>query len=165
MTAQIHDRIRFNKESYGILSVAGGPLVTPEQFGTSSEIADSSCWRRYYVVYELTDSGFYLRELTMLRRDGDYVPIDGVLPESDKESDYPTYHNLNVPVPFSGRIRIARGFIEDLYVHGGFQSPTAFRTVYDLTLENGRMVKMKDRSKVMAIGRIWDSLCRPFRFS
>jgi len=40
-------------------------------------------------------------------------------------------------------------YIEERYVHMGFQAPTAFRKVLDLTLENGRLVKHEDRSKDM----------------
>jgi len=164
MTAQIHDHVRFNKECYSLVGVAGGPLVTPEQFGVESEMCCTACHRGFYVTYDLTDSGFYLRDLTISRWERDYVHIDGVWPESKSEDDYPTYRNLNIPVPFTGQLRLATGFIEYLYVHMGFQNPTSFRTVYDLTLENGKMVKLENRSKDMAWKRVWGFMCRPFRF-
>jgi hypothetical protein len=106
----------------------------------------------------------------MSRWEGDYVPIDGVFPKRENEDDDPTYHNLNVPVPFTGQIRLARDFIEDRYVHMGFQKPTTFRTVYDLTLENGRVLNLMDRSQDMEkkrnrgiLGRIYRSLIRKIK--
>ena len=163
MTAQIHDTVRFNKELYYLVGVAGGSLVTPEQFGMQSEMHDTSCWRGFYVRYEITNSAFFLRELTMSKDDGNYSPIDGIMPEKDDEYDYPTYRNLNITVPFTGQLRLARDFIEKRYVHMGFQKPTSFMTVYDITLENGKMIKMKDRSKAMKRNRVTNLFIRPFR--
>jgi len=166
MTAQAHDHVVFNKEYFSIVGVAGGPLVTPEQFGMKGESWSTDLYRGFYANYELTKSGLFLNELRIIMMERKYLPIDGVLPEKatgDNEFAYPTYRNLKVPVPFTGQIRLARDFIGECYVHMGFQSPTAFRTVYDLTLENGRMVKLKDRSKDMEKKRNRGVLGRTFR--
>ena len=53
-------------------------------------------------------------------------------------------------VPFTGKLRLARGFIEDLYVHMGFQKPSAFETVLDISLEEGKITDIKDRSQEAA---------------
>ncbi len=112
MTAQINDTIKFNNEYFSIVGVAGEPLVTLELFGTESQMHDTFCYRGFYVLYELTGEGLCLRELTMCRWERDYVPIDGVLPTREHEDDdYPTYRNLNIPVPFTGQICLARDFI------------------------------------------------------
>jgi hypothetical protein len=52
-------------------------------------------------------------------------------------------------VPFTGKIRLARDFINELYIHMGFQKPTAFRTVLDVTINNGKIINIKDRSADM----------------
>lgn len=52
-------------------------------------------------------------------------------------------------VPFTGKIRLAKDFPEELYIHMGYQKPTAFKTVLDITLKEGRVVEIKDRSQEM----------------
>jgi len=125
----------------------GGELISPEQFGMRPEMIHTACYRGFYATYELTETGLYLRELTLCEKDGNYLPINGVLPE--KENYQASYYNLTVLVPFTGRIRFAKDFIQEMYIHMGFQRPTAFKTVYDITLDNGRVVKLNDQSKEM----------------
>jgi hypothetical protein len=56
---------------------------------------------------------------------------------------------LHVIVQFSGKIRLANGFIQEFYIHMGYQKPTSFKTVLDITLKDGRVVEIKDRSEEM----------------
>ncbi|MDP2227121.1 MAG: hypothetical protein Q8J78_06560, partial [Moraxellaceae bacterium] len=55
---------------------------------------------------------------------------------------------------FTGKIRLARDFIEELNVPTGYQKPTSFRTVLDITLKDGHIVEIKDRSEEMEKGRV-----------
>lgn len=125
----------------------GGDLISPEKFGMEPEMIHTACYRGYYATYELTEEGLFLREMTLRERNGKYMPIAGVDPE--KKEYQATYHNLNVRVPFTGKIRLAKDFVEELYIHMGFQKPTAFRTVYDVTLKEGAVLELRDRSKEM----------------
>ncbi|MHA1739270.1 MAG: hypothetical protein ACTSXA_16100 [Candidatus Heimdallarchaeota archaeon] len=52
-------------------------------------------------------------------------------------------------IPFSGGLLITKDFIEEMYVHMGFQNPMSYRIVYELTFENGELVKFTDISEVM----------------
>ena len=61
-----------------------------------------------------------------------------------------TYNGLSVMIPFTGELRLARGFIKDLYVHMGFQKPSPFETVLDMTLKDGKLIATKDRSQAVA---------------
>jgi hypothetical protein len=54
-----------------------------------------------------------------------------------------------VLVSFRGKIRLAKGFIHDLYIHMGCRKASAFGTVLDLSLKGGRVVEILDRSKEM----------------
>ena len=107
----------------------------------------TACYRGFYCTYELTDTALYLRELTLREGRGNYLPIGGTPPVKRELQTF--YYNLSVQVPFTGKIRLAKGFIADLYVHMGYQKATAFKTVYDITLENGTVVEVKDRSEEM----------------
>jgi hypothetical protein len=72
---------------------------------------------------------------------------DGVLPKKGKFQA--TYYDLSVRVSFTGKIRLAKDFIQELYIHMGFQKASAFMTVYDLTLKESRVIELKDRSQEM----------------
>jgi hypothetical protein len=144
MTGQIADTFIYKGERYDIIGLVGGDLVTPEQFGMIPLGVCSACWRGFYVTYELTSRGLYLRKLSLRVENEDYKPIDGVMPVDDDW--HKSYNNLRVRVAFTGKIRIAKDFIQERYVHMGFQMPTAYKTVHDVTLKDGKVLDILDRS-------------------
>jgi hypothetical protein len=149
-TAQIEDSIIFKGNEYSLIGKTEGEFATPEQFGMTAVTIHTACYRGYYATYEVTEENLILRKFTLREKDGNYLPISGVLPVIDaKKIQSATYSDLNVVVPFSGRIRLAREFIRDFYIHMGYQKATAFKTVLDLTLNDGRVVEIKDRSEEM----------------
>lgn len=147
MTAQIHDNFIFKGEEYDLIGLKGGDLFSPEKFGMYPVMMDTSCYRGFYATYEISGGSLFLRDLTLSERDGNYLPIDSVIP--DKEDYQASYHNLSLRVPFSGELRLAKGFIEKLYIHMGYQNATSFKTVLDLTLDNGKVISVKNRSREM----------------
>ena len=148
MTAQISDTVLYQGKEYSIIGLSGGDLICPEQFGMEPKMMSTACYRGYYATYELTEKALYLRSLTLCEKNNNYLPIEGIMPENEEYQA--TYHNLNVLVPFTGKLRLARDFIEDLYVHMGYQKPDAFKTVLDVTLDNGRITEIRDRSEEVA---------------
>lgn len=141
MTAQIHDTFVYRGEGYSLIGEKGGDLFSPTQYGMTPKMISTACWRGFYATYEFTEVGeLCLRGATLGMVEGEYKPIGGVLPNGGR------YQNLNVAVPFTGKIRLGRGFIREQYVHGGFQRPSAYETVIDLTLQDGLVVGVNDRS-------------------
>jgi hypothetical protein len=147
MTAQISDKFMFRNENYELIGMRGGNLFSPEQVEMQPKMIHTACYRGFYATYEVNDDGLYLLELTIREANDNYIPINGRHPKNGDHQA--TYHNLNLQVLLSGKIRLARGFIKDLYIHMGFQKPTAFKTVYDLTFNGGRVQEIKDRSEEM----------------
>jgi hypothetical protein len=147
MTAQIPDTFLFKGDEYSLIGVKGGDLASPEQFGMEPEMMHTACYRGFYAAYELTEEALYLRGLTLREKNGNYLPIQGTKPA--KSGHHATYTDLSVLVPFTGKMRLAKDFIEELYIHMGFQKPSAFKTVLDITLDGGRVVEVKDRSREM----------------
>jgi hypothetical protein len=147
MTAQISDTFIFEGKEHFLIGIRGGDLIPPEQFGMQPEKLSTACYRDFFSTYEVADDELYLQELTLREANNNYKPINGILAE--KQEYQATYHNLKFRVPFSGKLRLGRDFVKELYIHMGFQKPTAFKTVYDLTLEDGRVVEIKDRSEEM----------------
>lgn len=147
MTAQITDTFLFKGKKYDLIGMTSDDLFSPEQFGIETEELHSACWRGFYAYYKLLLKGLYLVQLTVRDRNGNYPPIGGIEPEKD---DYQaTYCDLKYLVPFTGKIRLARGFIDEYYIHMGFQKPSAFKTVLDISLQSGRVININDRSEEM----------------
>lgn len=147
MTAQIDDRCWYRGDAYSLIGVAGNGLVSPAQFGMEPEMMGTDCYRGFYAVYEFTDEALHLRCLVLKEKHGKYPPIDGV--EATHLIPYARYEGLNVPIPFTGKLRLAKDLLEELSVHMGFQKPTAFESVLDITLEKGKIIDVKDRSREM----------------
>jgi hypothetical protein len=118
-TAQISDTFIFKGNEYSLIGKTEGDFATPKQFGMSAVMIHTACYRGYYATYELTEEGLFLRELTLREKDGNYLPISGVSPVINTKEHKATYFNLNVIVPFSGKIRLAKDFIREFYIHMG----------------------------------------------
>jgi hypothetical protein len=147
MTAQISDTFIFGGEEYSLIGIQGWGLASPEQFGMEAKMLHTACYRGFIAKYEVTKEALYLRELTLREKNGNYLPIDGIQPETGKYQA--TYRGLSVVVPFTGKIRLGKGLIHDLHIHMGYQKAAAYETVLDLTLNDGRVVKILDRAKEM----------------
>ena len=146
MTAQVSDRAFFKGDEYSIIGITG-ELVTPDQFSMTSEMISTACYRGFFATYELTEECFYLREFTLRAKDENYLPIEGIKPVINGFQG--TYQNLSVVVPFTGRIKLGKDFVQELHVNMGFQKATAYKTVLELTLKRGREVEITDRSQEM----------------
>ncbi len=147
MTAQIPDWVSFDGNEYVIVGLRGGDLISPEQFGLKPTGISSACWRGFHAGYEIVKAMLYLRELTISQIDRRYPVIGGTEPEIDEYQAM--YHGLNVLVPFTGKIRLAKDFVPELYIHMGFPKPTAFKTVLDVSFLEGEVINVRDRSNEM----------------
>ena len=148
-TDQISDNFIIKGNNYSLIGITGGGLASPTQFGMTAEMIHTACYRGYYATYEIMGEYLYLRKFTLREKYGNYLPISGVSPMINKEGYQATYSDLNVFVEFTGRIRLAKDLVGNLYARSGHQSPSAFKTVLDLTLKNGQVVEVKDRSEEM----------------
>ena len=86
-------------------------------------------------------------ENSPLERNGNYLPIGETQPEIG--AGQATYPGLSVVIPFPGKIPLAKDFIPELYIHMGYQKPMAFKTVLDITLQDGQVVEIRNRSQEM----------------
>lgn len=147
MTAQITDTFIFKGKRFELIGIEGGELFSPDVFGMKPEMIHTACYSGFYATYKLNKSSLLLTKLTIKDANNNYPPIDGVEPSTNDFNVVATYNNLKYTIPFTGRIRLASGFIEELYIHMGFQKATSFKEVYDITIEEGRIVEVKDRSE------------------
>jgi hypothetical protein len=149
MTAQASDTFIYKGMGYWLIGINGEGLAKPQDFGMKPVMKHTGCYRGFYSGYEITDDGIYLKEMTLNEEKGNYKLVNGVKPIID-DLWGATYKDISIRVSFTGKIRLAKDFIQELYVHHGFQKPSAFETVIDLKFEDSRIVETNDRSKEVA---------------
>ena len=128
MTAQIPDQFRYEGEAYNVVGMDGGPLYEPHDFGITTQMASTACWRGYQMFYDCKDGSLILEH--MHTRSKDKVTVNGVVPKEKGDGDQMVffntfYENLGLKTRFTGSLLLAKDFISEMYVHMGFQSPDA----------------------------------------
>jgi hypothetical protein len=156
MTAQIHDQCLVGGQRYDIAGIAGDELFAPGAHGLKPVPWSTGCWRGYVVTYALRNRRLVVRELAVNlsspKREGvEKVPAP---PLRDAEARRPAgpygfeylYEDMALPVAYTGGLLLARGFIEDLYVHMGFHPAWKYEEVLELIFEEGRLEEAYDVS-------------------
>jgi len=99
------------------------------------------------VIYELTLDTLYFKGIIPIGKNENYKFIEGTV--SAHSSCQADFHNRNEAIPFNGKIRLGKGFIKAPYINMVYQKAMAFRTVLDITLKDGQVVKVKNLSREM----------------
>jgi len=148
MTAQIPDEFILNGENFSLVGMKGNGLFEPLDFGLTPHSTSTACWRGYVMKYHFTKDQLILDEMRI--NVNDPPKINGIEPQQGESSFKYYYKNLNLKTKFTGRILLAKDFIQSMYVHMGFQRPMAYETVVEIHIKNGNIVILKDLSKHMA---------------
>ncbi|MHA2297930.1 MAG: hypothetical protein ACXAEU_04385 [Candidatus Hodarchaeales archaeon] len=147
MTAQIPDEYRYKGENYSLVGVKGTDLFTPADFGMTPYYNCTACWRGYVMQYDCIGDKLVLNGMRI--NVDDPPKINGIEPKSGDELFKYCYENLNHKTTFTGTILLAKDFIQEMYVHMGFQRPIAYRKVIELLVENGNITMEIDLSTKM----------------
>ncbi len=140
MTAQFPIIIDYDGEDYSLGELSNGAIFSPTDWGVETQSDCSALWHGYNYGCSIIDDSLYLTFIFMDSKDGLYPKIGGITPEGG------TYRGLKIRVPYTGQIRLLKDFDRQYYVHQGFQSAAAHHTVLDLTLNNGLVTEIVDRS-------------------
>lgn len=158
MTAQINDTVFHRKIDYSLAGISGEGLFDPEQHDFKlSRTFCSACWRGYVADYSILDGQLLLTGLRIVP--GAKYKSEAWLEESQREflgmkpqkktSLFWVYGPLQVPVPFTGGLLLADGFISELYVHMGFHPAWKYERVREVVLDKGVVVEDEDHSAEM----------------
>jgi hypothetical protein len=147
MTAQIPDEFILNGESFSLVGLKGKGLTNPEDLGITPYFSCTACWRGYVMKYIFIKNQLILDELKVNVTDP--PKINGVEPQQGDNLFKYHYKNLNLKTNFSGKVLLAKDFIQSMYVHMGFQRPIAFKIVVEIEMKNGEIISIKDLSKQM----------------
>jgi hypothetical protein len=152
MTGQVPDKLIYNKSSYSIVGLKGEGLPSPFDFNLEPVSPNTANWRGFIMTYCIVEKHLNLHEMNVTVKDikGKPPVINEVKPKLEKkELILLTYDNLKLKTQFTGKILIAKDFIDSMYVHMGFQSPISFETVFELEFRKGELISTLDLSKKM----------------
>lgn len=108
-------------------------------------MANTANYRGFVATFGLLDDHLILSDLWVYT-DQETRPCLGNIEPIASGHDL-EYKDMIFPICYEGSVRIAKGFVREMYVHMGFQKPSAFKTVIDLTFSEGKLVKTQDRSE------------------
>lgn len=152
MTAQMHDRFWLHQKNYSIVGVNGQALFEPQTIGVRTVPSITSCWRGFVCHYKIHNDYLVLDKLQMSLGPEKGPIINGVSP-SDSDGQYRAFNNvyehLELEIKFTGGLLIADGFIQKLYVHMGFHPAWKYETVFELLIEDGHVLEVRDISSQM----------------
>ena len=147
LTAQIPDSFFYNDGEYSIVGISGEGLIYPDEYDLKLQAASTACWRGYVYTYEIVDSKLMLKEmLCRLQEESEFL---NKKPIKSEKHFFSYKYELDFPIKFTGSFLIARDFIQEMYVHMGFQRPMSFREVIKLEFDEGKLVSKNDISKRM----------------
>lgn len=152
MTGQIPDTLIYKKKSYSIVGLKGEGLPSPFDFDLKPVSPHTANWRGFVMTYIIVDEHLNLNKMNVTVKDLNRKPpiINDVKPIVKKEGlIHLIYERLKLKTNYSGKILIAKDFIDSMYVHMGFQSPVSFETVIELTFNKGDLESTSDLSDIM----------------
>ena len=153
MTAQAHDQVSWRGSDYLLVGLLGDTLFEPLDHGLVTRPTTTANWRGWIGHYAVRDDRLFLARLSdvgLALDPGAAAPLlNGVEPTSEGEWGPHCYENLDWPIEFTGRMIIARGFIQSLYRHMGFHPAWKFEESWELTFENGGLTGADDLSEQM----------------
>jgi len=164
VTGQIDDDVLYRGEVYSLVASDGEPLFEPEAHGFRPVSSSTACWRGYVCHYAIVKDAFVLDRLEINHAEGtEDAPIPAIPPLlNGRRASKPRrkyaffeheYKRLGMSIPFTGKLLLGAGFIEDLYVHAGFQSAWKYRRIREVAIDEGRITSVDARTKEMSMVR------------
>jgi hypothetical protein len=147
MTGQIPDSFLYEGEVFSLIGIDGEEPFTPLEYDIYPRVASTACWRGFVLYYSLDEDRLILQDMQLNAEES--IEINGVKPKKTKDMFKFHYKDLNLKLDYSGKLLLARDFIDEMYVHMGFQRPTAFRKVVELDFKNGKLLSANDLSEQM----------------
>ncbi|MDR0286536.1 MAG: hypothetical protein LBI03_02340 [Clostridiales bacterium] len=168
MSAQVNDVFVYDNKKYSISAIENQEMFFDiTDVGISPKPCSSACWRGYIAVFSIDgENRLVLKELNTNSKDEQLPEINGVKPEFlklteknvdalIKKSGYTLllggtviYTEVNLPIRYSGKLLITKGFIDDYYIHMGYQSSYAYNEVIELTFKDGICTNAEDVSEL-----------------
>lgn len=173
MTAQMGDIYRYEEEDYKLVCRTSRAFQ-PESFGFSPTRWKTSCMDGFWCRNRIANGKLFLQDLTTLDKNGAYPDINGVAcePLTDptgavmEDLRYEPavfsfhyggrprhYHNIELFLPFTGRILAGTESVGGFYTHLGYQRPQSYKKLTEFVFENGVLTDVIDHSRAAGLLR------------
>ncbi|MCE7747278.1 MAG: hypothetical protein GPJ51_02705 [Candidatus Heimdallarchaeota archaeon] len=146
MTGQVADSFLYEGEIYSLIGIDGDEPFSPLNYDILPVSPHTACWRGFVLYYKLSDGKLLLQDMQLSAEE--YKEINGITPKKTDDSFNFHYQDLDLYLEFTGKLLIAKDFIQDMYIHMGFQRPSAYETVFEIIFDNGMIVSENDLSKL-----------------
>jgi len=145
MTAQIPDKFIYEGKQYYFIDASNVFGFDPKEYDVRTMSFITSCWRGFYCEYKLEKNRLYLDAITIAG--GSKKFANQFAKYRIGSNDYGNiYKHIMCSMKYSGKILMGQDFVDEYYLHGGFQCAAAYREVIELTLVDGKLVKVTDFS-------------------
>lgn len=169
MTAQIGDIYKYQNTQYTIVALTSAAAFHPADFGLEPHASSTACYRGYWCEYNITNDKLLLKDLYLFNSDGKYPPLNGteVSPPEFEEYEcyrgnskkpekvtmpahmgHRVYRDVNIAIPYTGKILLGSGFIDEYYIHMGFQRGWAYEKLIEFVFEEGILLECNDLSSI-----------------
>jgi len=152
MTAQMPDVFFYKNENYSLIGLKGSNMFNPEDYGVYPIMANTACYRGFVATYHITEEQLILSSLILKSKEEKLKEINGQPAKKEKSifSFNFLYENINLPIKYTGFILLGKDFINEMYVHMGYQRPISYETVIEFQFKDGDLVAVNDFSEVIA---------------
>ncbi len=169
MTAQIGDIYKYQKKDYSVVALSSPNLFDPKNYGLEPHPSSTACYRGYWCEYAIDDGELILKDLYLFNKDENYPPLNGieVSPQEFREYEgyvgsnkkpkkiirpayfgHQVYRDINLLIPYTGKILLGDGFMQKYYIHMGFQRAWAYKELIELVFEEGLLIECNDLSYI-----------------
>jgi hypothetical protein len=155
MTAQIGDRFRLEDTEYSVVAISNPIKFDPRVYGITPVPVCTACRRGYWCVYNITEEGIFLEDLYINSKDDYYPEINGVLPvygdTQENRFEYMGHHlykGLHLKLNYDGKILVGREFLQEYYIHMGYQRAWSYKILKEFVFLDGELVEINDQSKM-----------------
>jgi hypothetical protein len=155
MSGQENDIFIYGNTEYSISAIEfTDAFIDIYSLGIKPTPFSTACRRGYVATYAIKEEKLILKKLyTNSGNKNEASIINNKLPiitilEGLPEIYKFTYENIELIINYTGSILITTGLIRERYVHMGFQSPISYKTIIQLTFNDGKLISTKDFSDI-----------------
>lgn len=111
-------------------------LFDPDKFNLKLNFNFTGCWKGFVICFKLENNQLYLHELHVLFS-GDQKPtINGVRATQAEDDLFSTYHDINLPLTYTGTVTIGDKLLPRFYTRA-FTGPHSYEHTFELTFKDG----------------------------
>ena len=153
MTAQVGDSFIYKGDDYSIGAISEPIQFNPLEYGIKPVACCTACWNGYWCDYHISKEGIILENLYINAKDNYYPEINNVSPEREGKKSFlymghHLYKNINIFMEYTGKILIGKDFINEYYIHMGYQRAWAYEVLEEVIFDKGKLIKTVDHSEM-----------------